>query len=250
MKKIIVTLIFFVISIMPLMAQYDKEADIDMVWSIQFNRYGEGWTKVFNEDVYIPISDRWRVGGGFFYWRFQTSIEQQNDRIPYMGLSAERKNLGLNVNAQYLLADSKCGRHSLIARLSIAWSEMYLTAEDARAMHIVSNDEFEYTSYSYSIIPMNEKRWGIGIQVTPHISYAYDWKFIHLEFGVGYDLINHIEKKYRDTPTTLSSDWEGFDDYYPEITVNPFTDWNCGREISKINGGHISFSIGLNLMKI
>lgn len=250
MKRIIITMVFFTASIASLTAQYDMEHDKDIIFSLQLNHYATGWTKMFKSNNLFPVSERWRLGGGLYVGGAKSSIELMRETVSYDKLQAARLDVGLHFSAQYLLGDDNSGRHSLMIQLSGGFSGLSFYAEDERAEHIVSGENSDYTSYSYSIHPSNNEYWGPQFQITPQISYTYDYHIFHIELGLGYDLINLVSSEYRNNQTTLSSDWDDFNTYYPELKVNPFKEWECGRNLGGMNGFYLSFSFGINITKI
>ncbi|MCR5065660.1 MAG: hypothetical protein K6A67_07780 [Bacteroidales bacterium] len=250
MKGIIITMALLTASILPLMAQYDMEKDKDIIFSLQLNHYTTGWTRMFKSNIMFPVSERWRLGGGTYLGGAQSCIELTREAVPFEKLQARRFDAGLHFSVQYLLGDDNSGRHSLMIQLSGGFSGLDFFAEDERAEHIVSDENSNYTSYSYSIHPINSEYWGPRFQITPQISYTYDWHIFHIELGLGYDLINLVSSDYRNNPTALSSDWDDFSTYYPEMRANPFKEWECGRDLGGMNGFYLSFSFGINLTKI
>lgn len=250
MKRIVVTMALLTASIMPLMAQYDIVHDKDIIICLQMNHFNTGWSKLFKTNNMFPISEKWRLGGGLYIGGAQSCIELICETVPFDKLQAVRLDAGLHFSVQNLLGDDNSGRHSLMLQLSGGFSALDFYAEDERAAHIVHGENSDYTSYSYSIHPVNSEYWGPQFQITPQISYTFDWHFFHIELGLGYDLINLVRSDYRNNPTTLSSDWDDFNTYYPEMRVNPFKEWECGRDLGGMNGFHLSFSFGINLTKI
>lgn len=247
MKKIIVALALMIAVVVPSMAQYNKEKDLGIMIGMQFNHFATGWTHPVKLMILSPLTERWSVGGGWMIGWASSDIELQRETMPFESLNAKMMVAGLNAIGQYLLFDNNSGRHSLMFQMFFGLSGLDFEAEDERAEHIESGENIDYTSYSYTITPVNEKYWGPRFQVTPLISYAYEWDMIHLELGVGYDLINPIRKEYRDAPTTLSSDWDDFNTYYPTMSVNPFKEWDCGRKMRGMYGLHVCFTIAINL---
>lgn len=250
MKRIVVTMALLTASILPLMAQYDMEKDKDLIWGLQLNHYTTGWTKMFKSNIMFPVSERWRLGGGTYLGGAQSCIELTTETVPFEILQAKRFDWGIHLSVQYLLGDNISGRHSLMIHFSGGFSGLDFSAEDERAEHVVPGENFDYTSYSYSIHPANRDSWGPRFQITPQISYIYDWHIFHIELGLGYDLINLVSSNYRNNQTALSSDWEDFNIYYPEMKVNPFKEWECGRNLGGMNGFYFSLSFGINLTKI
>lgn len=250
MKRIIVTISLMIASIIPLMAQYDKEQDIAATLCLQLNHYETGWNKFFRTSLMLPVSEKCRLGGGAYYGGAHSYIELMRESVPFDELRARRFDMGICLYVQYMFVDNNRGRQSLILQLSGGLSGIDFNAEDERAEHWVSGENSDYISYSYNIIPTNDEYWGPCFQITPQISYAYDWNIFHFEFGVGYDIINLIRSKYLSNPTKLSSSWDEYNIYYPEIMVNPFKEWECGRDLAGRYGISLSFSLGINLFSI
>lgn len=235
---------------LPLMAQNSEKREMSFIVYYQPNWYGRAALEnSWQGRVIFPIGKHWSLGGGTLF-EYANYKEIEDVDIPFRGLEASRTDLGLTVDVQYLLGETGEFSHSLHLQLSAKRSGVGFSGEDKRAERTEESTEGgSSTYYSYSLAPEHDS-WGGWFSSALRLSYVYDHKCIHLEIGVGYDLTKSIKEKYLDTPTTLTSSWDDFDQYYPSVTINPFKDYECGRNLSKTNGFHFFIGIGLDLSKI
>lgn len=217
--------------------QDESSSRMEVTTNAHFRKYAADWGHLFSFDMLFPVSERLRLGVGAYMEINYSKREPQWEKNPYEGLEASRRGNGLAFIAQYQLSDKVYSRRSLVFRLYTGWVDFGFTAK--------AGDKCCRDCFSYDITPEDRTNWGPHFQVTPQISYAYDWLFFHLEFYVGYELINPIYREYRDAPTRLSSPWRGFRTEYPEMTLNPFEEWGCGQKLSGMSGFYMGVSIGI-----
>lgn len=250
MKRIVTILILLTVAVVPLMAQYTKEDHLEVTFSYQTRCFDQDiWGHSLYSSLMIPIANRWRAGGGIAV-EFIKYNEYGAMGDPACKLEAKRWDLGVHDDIQFLLGSHHKVYHSLNLQLSAKYFEVSLTSSDKRAEHLEEDEDGSYVSYSYSIKPQNKGKWGPRFMSTVRLSYMLDYKALHFEVGVGYDLVNPIYRQYRNAPTTLTSSWEDFGQYYPTTGINPFTDWKCGKKLAKAGGFHIVIGIGVNIIDL
>lgn len=235
---------------LPLMAQNSEKREMGFIVCYQPNWYGRAALEnSWQGRVIFPIGKHWSFGGGTLI-EYANYEEIENVDIPFRGLEASRTDWGLTLDVQYLLGETEGLSHSLHLQLSAKRSSVGFCGEDKRAERTEESTEGgSSTYYSYSLVPEHDS-WGGWFSSALRLSYVYDHRCIHFEIGVGYDLTKLIKKKYLENQTTLTSSWDDFNQYYPSVTINPFKDYECGRNLSKTNGVHLFIGVGLDLTKI
>lgn len=244
--------LLFVLAVLtfPLMAQDPKRDGMSCIVSHQANWFrGDFLGNSWQGRIMFPVANCWSIGGGTLF-EIASFDEIENVEIPFRRLKSVRYDVGFSADVQYLIAKQEELFHSVHLQISAKYSNVGFEGEDIRAKRTIETESGGSTSYSYSLDPENES-WKEGwFASTVRLSYVLDQTFIHIEFGIGYDLTRSIKKELLNTPSTLTSSWEEFYQYYPSVTVNPFTDYECGKKLAEVDGLHVFVSFGLNLDKI
>lgn len=250
MKRIVTILMLMTVTVVPLMAQYTKGGGCEMTFIYQTKCFDlDVWGNGFYTNLMYPIADRWRAGGGSAFESVKFK-EYGCMGIPDCKVMARRWELGAHGDVQFLLGSNHRVYHSLNMQLSAKYLHVSFTSEDERAEHIVEpEDGGSYASYEYSIMPENKGSWSPFFMSTLRLTYMLDYSLLHFEVGVGYDLVNTVYRRYRNAPTTLTSTWDDFGQYYPTNEINPFTDWECGKKMAKAGGFHVVIGIGVNVVE-
>lgn len=231
MKRLVLVYVLAVLT-HPLLAQETKRDGMSLIISYQPNWFGgDVLGGNWQGRIMFPVAKRLNIGGGTLYEK--ASFDEIEDvKIPFRKLRAGRFDVGLTADVQYLFAKQEEQSHSVHLQLSAKYSKVGFSGEDIRAEKIVDFPESGSTVYSYSLNPGKDS-WRDGwFASTIRLSYVYDYGFLHIEVGVGYDLTRSIKKELLNKPSTLASSWEDFDLYYPSVTVNPFTEYGCEKKTS------------------
>ena len=248
-KKKLLSILFCFTLVTPVMAQFPIENNYEWTMCFMINSYGMNLLNGWRSFLLFRTSEKWRIGGGLLY-ETTTIKEPDNESIPYLDLKARRTDIGLSTNFQYLINGNNGIYHTANMQLAVKKVELGFYGEDQRARHMIESENSSTTSYEYELLPEECATWGGGVIPTIQLSYAIELNYIHMEFGLGFDLIDPFNRKYFNNVTLLTSSWNDFDKYYSSIKMNPYKELECGRSLSLIRGFHIGLCIGVNVTKL
>lgn len=247
MKRTILIITLALVVVLSLSAQIATNTD-DIAWTACFQKscYGSVWNNSVQQHLMLPVAKNLTVGCGFIY-EFATYYEPRRDDISLSKLNAFRKDIGVIVNVQYQLWRHKDLSNAINLQLSAKYMKLGFEGDDPHAVHIVEDEDgCPETFTTYTLWPQIGS-WGTKFMPTIRLTYNFDFKIFHFEFGIGYDLLKSIDKQYLEAPTHLTSSWDDFETYYPNMVINPFTEFECGKKLVKYNGFHLVLGIGVRI---
>jgi len=118
---------------------------------------------------------------------------------------------------------TKRHRQFLMLKTNLAYNNILLSANDSRYVYEYSSESGDEISHTFYLYNSQEKRWGRPFMISMELSYNFHlFKGLAFSFTLGCDLMNNFSKTKAQIPTKITAGWEDFEEYYGDVTINPY----------------------------
>ena len=240
-SKSLIAMLLFGISIMSVTAQESSSPFIEM-------RMGPSFAKglSFGHDSKVSVMkclrSSWMVGGAFKYSHFYSEANEMVD-FPLHSFSIFTNRIGLGPAVRFNLP-VQCGYQSLSFMAIVSVNSVGLSAWDERyEEHDAEGD----VTHTFELESVDGSKIGTPFLLTLELMYTIDIvEGVSLGLSLGYDVTHYIKDSFRHKSITLTSnEWNEFEKYYGNPTLNIFEETAAGRAMSSTVVFYFGVSFGL-----
>ena len=240
-SKSLIAMLLFGISIMSVTAQESSSPFIEMRMGPSF---AEG--SLFGLDskasVMKCIGNSWMVGGTFKYAFFNSRAKDVTD-FPLTSFSISTTRIGVGPVLRYNLP-VQCGYQSLSFMAVVSVNSIGLSAWDER---YEEEDAEGDVTHTFELESVDGSKIGNPFVLTLELMYTIDIvEGLSLGLSLGCDVTHYIKDSFRHKSVALTStEWDDFEKYYGNPTLNVFEETAAGRKMSSPVVFYFGVSFGL-----
>lgn len=240
-SKSLIALLLFGISMMSVAAQESSSPFIEMRMGPSFAK-GSLFGLDSKASVMKCIGNSWMVGGTFKYAFLNSKAKDVTD-FPLNSFSISTTRIGVGPVVRYNLL-VQCGYQSLSFMAIVSVNNVGLSAWDER---YEEEDAEGDVTHTFELESVDGSKIGNPFVLTLELMYTIDVvEGLSLGLSLGCDVTHYIKDSFRHKSVTLTSnEWDEFEKYYGNPTLNIFEETAAGRAMSSPVVFYFGVSFGL-----
>ncbi len=215
-------------------------------FTIGFNTYSLQYgCPTFQFRFFVDVSPKIAVGGGCGHdgWLYFGVNSESATVSPFCKFQTQAFNFGWALSAMYHFDKGHLELDGYFALCGYSF-----TAYDSRCEIEYDSDPGTSTTSWFTLYRADGKQWYSGFSYTLTLSYLLPiTDRLHLKFAAGYDFTTPVKKELVNEATGLSSNWDEFETYYGQPTINLYETFEEVRRICSIGHFHVGFGLSFLL---
>lgn len=213
--------------------------ELSVCYNVYSRQYG---CPAFHFRGLVDVTPKIAVGGGVGIegWPFTHVSNETTIVPPFRKFRVSACKYGWALSAMYHFNKGHLELDGYIAICDYSFK-----AYDSRCVIVMESSESgPTTTHWFTLQRADGKKWYSNVSYTLTLSYFLpinDW--LHLKFGLGYDVTTPVKKELVNEATTLCSSWDSFETYYGQPVINLYEASEGVRKACSIGHFHLCFGI-------